>query len=132
MAAAAVIALYLLGAWALAGVSGLDRTIVTATPERHELETRRVQSIDLEGIGAVASSASSVVVAWRGAWEVPSDGLYDLALASEGPSSWSIDGVLANAAATFDGGATRRTVWLAAGFHAIDLSYHVDRKRPRL
>jgi 4-amino-4-deoxy-L-arabinose transferase-like glycosyltransferase len=131
-AAAAAIVVYLLGAWSLAGVSGLDRTAVANTAERHELEVRRLPTIDLEGLDALARSAPGVIVTWRGAWEVRSSALYDLALASEGPSSWTIDGVLANAAATFDGGATRRTVWLAAGFHAIEIRHEVDRHRPRI
>ena len=122
MAAAAAVALYLLGAWSLEGQSGLVRTVVSTTPERHELEARRVPAIDLDGIDTIAGGGSGVAAIWRGAWEVPSSGLYDLALASEGPSSWTIDGILANEAATFDGGAARRIVWLAAGFHTIEIS----------
>ena len=126
VAAAAAVALYLLGAWSLEGLSGLVRTIVTTTPERHELEARRVTAIDLDGIDTIAGGEAGVVAIWRGTWEVPSSGLYDLALASEGPSSWTIDGVLAHETATFNGGAARRIVWLAAGFHAIEISYRVD------
>lgn len=132
MAAATAVALYLLGAWAVEGVSGLARRVVTATPERHELDARRVTAIDLGGVDALARSGAGIVVVWRGAWEVPSSGLYDLALASEGPSTWTIDGVLAHQTATFDGGAARRIVWLAAGFHTIEISYQADPNRPRI
>ena len=132
MAAAAAIALYLLGAWSLEGVSGLVRTLVTNNSDRHELETRRVAAIDLDGVDPSAGRPSGVVAIWRGAWEIPASGLHDLMLASEGPSSWTIDGVVAHGTATFGGGATRRTVWLAAGFHAIEISYQVDVERPRI
>jgi 4-amino-4-deoxy-L-arabinose transferase-like glycosyltransferase len=131
-AAAGAIALYLLGAWSLEGVSGLVRMVVTNTTERHELETRRVASIDLDGVDPTAGGQPGIVATWRGAWEVPSSGLYDLALASEGVASWRIDGVPAIEATTWDGGATTRTVWLPAGFRAIDISYQVDTKRPRI
>jgi 4-amino-4-deoxy-L-arabinose transferase-like glycosyltransferase len=131
-AAAAAVALYLLGAWSLEGVSGLVRTVVTNTAERHELEARRVESIDLLGVDPAAGGQNGVVAIWRGAWEVPSGGLYDLSLASEGPSSWTIDGILANGTATWDGGAARRIVWLSAGFHATEITYQVDATRPRI
>jgi 4-amino-4-deoxy-L-arabinose transferase-like glycosyltransferase len=132
MAAAAAVALYLVGAWSLEGQSGLVRTVVSTAPERHELEARRVPAIDLDGIDTIAGSGSGVAAIWRGAWEVPSSGLYDLALASEGLSRWALDGVLANETTTFDGGAARRIVWLAAGFHTIEISYRVDATRPRI
>ena len=130
--ALAVASLYLLAGWALEGVSGLVRAVVTNTSSRDELEVRRVTAIDLAGIDPRAGGASGIVVSWRGVWEVPDTGFYDLALASQGPSSWTIDDTLANQATSYDGGPTTRTVHLAAGFHAIAIAYEVDALLPRL
>jgi hypothetical protein len=132
IAALAATGLYLLGGWALAGVGGLDRTVVTNTPARRELQNRRVAAIDLDGVDAAARGAAGVTAIWRGVWEVPADGLYDLSLVSEGRSSWTIDDSLANEAASFDAGAVRRTVWLHGGFHRIEISYEVDASAPRI
>ncbi len=89
-------------------------------------------AIDLAAIDPRAGGPAGIVAIWRGVWEVPDTGFYDLALASQGPSSWTIDDTLANQAASFDGGPTTRTVHLAAGFHAIAIAYEVDALAPRL
>jgi hypothetical protein len=124
--------LYLLGAWALEGVTGLVRTVVTNTPARDELDTRRVAAVDLDGIDAAAGGAAGVTAIWQGAWEVPADGLYDLGLDGNGRSSWTIDGTLANEAPSVDAGRVNRTVWLASGFHSIEIRYELDSRAPRL
>ena len=132
LVALATAGLYVLGGWALEGVTGLVRTVVTTTPEREVLDIRRVETIDVDGIDAASGGRAGVTAIWQGVWEVPADGLYDLALGSQGRSSWTIDDSLANEAATLDTGAQARTVWLAAGFHRVEISYAVDPSAPRL
>jgi 4-amino-4-deoxy-L-arabinose transferase-like glycosyltransferase len=128
----ATAALYLLGAWAVEGVTGLVRTVVANTPERDELDVRRVQAIDVHGLDAASGGTAGVIAIWQGVWEVPAAGLYDLALGSHGRSWWTIDDSLANEAVSLDAGGVRRTVWLAAGFHRIEIRYDVDASAPRL
>jgi hypothetical protein len=132
VAVLAAAGLYLLAGWALEGVTGLVRTVVTNTANRDELDARRVATIDLDGIDAASGGREGVAAIWQGVWEVPADGLYDLSLGSHGRSSWTIDGGLANQATSFDSFAVRRTVWLAAGFHRIEIRYDVDGSAPRL
>src|SRR5262245_5795383 len=114
MAALFLSVLWILGGWAIDGVSGLQRTVRTNDSTRHELDVRRVSAIDLEGLDP-ASVAKGVVAIWRGAWEVRTGAVYDLRLASNGRSRWTIDGAVAVEAASIEGAS--RTVFLGAGFH---------------
>jgi hypothetical protein len=115
IAALAITGLYLLAGWSLDAGSGLVRSVVTNEIGRSLVDSRRV-----------------VTASWRGAWDVPASGLYDLALASRGPSSWEIDGHLVLKSAAADPGVPPRTVWLDAGLHRIDVTYDVDALAPSI
>jgi 4-amino-4-deoxy-L-arabinose transferase-like glycosyltransferase len=129
MAAFVLAVLWIVAGWALDGVSGLDRTTLI-NPERHELEVERVSAIDLEGLDPAGTRPPGVVLIWRGAWEVRETAVYDVRLASNGRSRWTIDGAIAAETASLDG--AFRTVFLTAGFHRIEISYDVDVIEPRI
>jgi hypothetical protein len=130
--ALAALGLYVLAGRAIDGVTGLVRTVATHTPGRPVLDRRAVDAIDLVGIDPAAAGTSGVVATWHGYWEVPSSGLYDLALESRGPSSWTIDGRVANAVSQPESGVTTRTVWLDAGFRETSIHYIVDAAAPHV
>jgi 4-amino-4-deoxy-L-arabinose transferase-like glycosyltransferase len=123
--------LYLAAARALDGTTGLVRTVATNSPDGHVLDTRRVGAIDLDSVDTAAGGAAGIVVTWRGVWEVPADGLYDLTLDSAGPSTWSIDGHLAHRVAA-SGAVDRRTIWLASGFHPVEIRCDVNSSAARI
>jgi len=124
--------LWILGGWAVEGVSGLYRTLRINDADRHELGVSRVSAIDLDGLDPAAIAPPGVIAIWRGAWEVRTSGPYDLRLASNGRSQWTIDGAIAIETAPLDGVDATRTVFLAAGFHWIEITYEVDPKAPRI
>jgi hypothetical protein len=130
--ALAALGLYLLAGWALAGVSGLVRTVVANTAARSVLDTRRAESIDLAGVDPAAGGPAGVVVSWEGYWEVRAAGLYDLVLESRGRSSWTIDGRIANAIGEAGPAVSARTVWLDAGFLPVVITYDVGVSAPHL
>ncbi len=120
LATLALVALYLVSGWA-DGAAGLVRTVVVNSPRQAPSDVRRVPTIDVAGLAAWTGGTAGGTVGWRGAWYVSTPALYDLVLSSQGRSSWTIDGHLANQVTT-TGNATR-TVWLDAGFHALDIWY---------
>jgi hypothetical protein len=132
IAAFSITGLYLLAGWSLDLGSGLVRRVVTNATDR--VDVRHVDAIDVAGLGSTAGTPTGVTItaSWQGGWEVPAPGLYDLGLASRGPSSWAIDGHLAVKSAAVDAGIPPRTVWLDAGFHSIDVTYDVDAAAPRI
>ncbi len=97
----------------LDGGAGLVRTVVTTTHPRDELD-RRVRAIAVS----------------RGAWEVPETGLYDLSLDGRGRVTWTIDDIPAIEADSVGGGVVTRTVWLAAGFHRVEIRQAIDQSAP--
>ncbi len=113
VAAAAAAGLYLLTSWAADGGTGLVRTVVTTTHLRDEADRR--------------GRATAVS---RGVWEVPAAGLYDLSLDGRGRVTWIIDDVPAMDVASVDGGVATRTVWLAAGFHRVEIRQPADPPAP--
>lgn len=120
LAALILVALYLVGGWPN-GAAGLVRTVVVNSSRRAPSDVRRVATIDVAGLAAWTGGPAGGTVDWQGAWYVTAPALYDLVLSSQGRSWWTIDGHLANQVTT-TGNATR-TVWLDAGFHALDISY---------
>lgn len=120
LATLALVALYLVSGWA-DGAAGLVRTVVVNSPRQAPSDVRRVPTIDVAGLEASTGGSAGGTVDWRGAWYVSTPALYDLVLSSQGRSSWTIDGHLANQVTTT--GSATRTVWLDAGFHALDISY---------
>jgi 4-amino-4-deoxy-L-arabinose transferase-like glycosyltransferase len=110
--AAAAAGLYVLTGWTPDGGSGLIRTVVTTTHPRDEVDRR--------GRATVVS---------RGVWEVRDAGLYDLSLDGRGRVIWIIDDVPAIEVDSSDGGVTR-TVWLAAGFHRVEIRQPADPPAP--
>lgn len=107
--AVAAIGLHMFAGWTLDGGTELVRTVVTTTHPRDELD-RRVR----------ASSVS------RGIWEVPASGLYDLSLDGRGRSTWAIDDIKVVESESVGGGVQTRTVWLAAGFHRVEIRQAFD------
>src|SRR3990172_5330035 len=86
----AAAALFVLAGWAMGLGAGLTRTVFADSTERREFSVERVRGIDLQGIDAALTRTPGARVIWRGAWNVPSSGLYGLALDSRGRSSWQI------------------------------------------
>lgn len=134
IAAFAITGLYLLAGWSLDAGSGLVRRVVTNPAGRSTADVRRVDAIDVAGLDSTGSMPAGVTItaSWQGAWEVPASGLYDLALASRGLSSWEIDGHLVLKSAAADAGLPPRTVWLDAGLHRIDVTYALDAVAPSI
>ena len=128
----AVGSLFLLLGWSLDRGRGLTRTAIADSPERSELAVEKVSGFDLAGLDAAIAGRSGVKVHWRGAWDVPASGLYTLAIESRGRSSWTIDGHLAHDIAAPSDSGMPRTVWLASGFHPIEVVYEVDAASPHL
>ena len=64
-------------------------------------------------------------VTWRGVWDVPADGLYDLSLDNARAATWTIDGHVAERVSPPQAGAPR-TVWLGAGFHRVEIQCECD------
>jgi 4-amino-4-deoxy-L-arabinose transferase-like glycosyltransferase len=113
VAAAAGAGLYLLTGWAADGGAGLVRTVVTTTHPRDEVDRRGRET-------AVS----------RGVWEVPEAGLYDLSLDGRVRVTWIIDDIPAIDVASVDGGVATRTVWLAAGFHRVEIRQPTEPPAP--
>jgi len=134
MVALAAAALYLLvGLWLNAG-TGLVRTVRSDTAGPNEAAVGRVRTITLDDVRMPGAGGGSVIATWRGAWEVPASGMYDLALAGHGRSRWTIDGhvAVAHAAGSAGPDVTTRTVWLTGGFHAVEITCEVDAGAPRV
>ena len=114
--------LWLSATFGLRGTNGLVRTIVANSPARTVLDTRTVPAIVLGDVDAATGGPAGVVVSWRGAWEIASDGFYMLAFDTPGPARWTIDDTPALESAP---GTDRvsRTVWLTSGFHPIEIDY---------
>jgi hypothetical protein len=101
LATSVLVALYLLSGWPN-GAAGLVRTVVADASRQAPPDVRRVAAIDGAGLAAWGEGPAGVTVNWRGAWYVTASALYDLVLSSEGRSSWTIDGHLANQVSTID------------------------------
>jgi 4-amino-4-deoxy-L-arabinose transferase-like glycosyltransferase len=71
----------------------------------------------------------TTTVRWTGSLYVPSTALYQFSLEGDGPVRLVVDWVLAHACGAglsdpaVAGSCPPRTVWLSAGFHAIDVAY---------
>jgi 4-amino-4-deoxy-L-arabinose transferase-like glycosyltransferase len=120
--------LYVLTGRAADGLTGLTQSIVANGPSHDGLAVGRVKAIDLDSLDASAGAPAGMTAVWEGFWEV-TGGAYDLMLDSNGGSTWTIDDTLT---AQAFGGAVERTVWLAAGFHRIEIRYDVNQSQPRL
>lgn len=110
------------------GLTGLTRSVIANAPAHAVLDRAHVEAIALDGLSAAAGGPDGVTAVWQGVWNV-AGGAYDLMLDSNSASSWTIDDTLA---AQSVGSGVTRTVWLAPGFHRIEIRYDVDPVEPRL
>ena len=131
MIAAVVAGLFLLGDWILHAGSGLMRT-TTGTAGRDVLDRAHVRAVDTQGLDGAFGRSGGIAVTWTGAWNLPDAGVYDVALDSRGRSAWTIDGQLACEGGSGADQGSRRTVWLTAGFHRVDITYAPDSATPHL
>lgn len=82
--------------------------------------------------GEIDAGGGPFVAQWEGYLRAPRAGLYQLSLRSEGPVELVVDGrTVLHTDATTDT-TTRRSVFLRAGRHPVELTYHVDRSGGRL
>jgi 4-amino-4-deoxy-L-arabinose transferase-like glycosyltransferase len=61
---------------------------------------------------------------------VTDPGLYDLSIAGRAQSTWTIDDIPVIEADRDGGGVRTRTVWLAAGFHRVEIRQAIDPSAP--
>jgi len=101
--------------------------------ERRLRGQRTTRTIDLSILaGDPGLARGGFVLRWEGAFGVPRTAVYDLSLTGDGRLVLQIDRRVAHQHSTESPAANPRTVWLAAGVHAIELEYEQQGASPAL